>query len=284
MVEWRDWLLDCEVTWLVTWNIVKWCDWLLERLTLWSDVIGYLRDCEVVWLVTWLWNDMIGNLIEKNCGVTWLLIRWLHRQAVGKAWRQVVTRGTMDLSTTLSSYFEWWNYFEWFRFPVHDYFDATNYLIVVKEARRGDQENIVCICGNKCVEIVHNGRFERLIIRDIHFGGRRWLTTAHDKHRVVRYLYYSSVAIHGPRLFYCKTATIRKMTDYYVDIFKRYLDRYLRMVPDEPQISVYTVLRRAESNSLFDMAQFAGAQLLSALEEPDQVSVARGSHSRPRWD
>ena len=46
------------------------------------------------------------------------------------------------------------------------------------------------------------------------------------------------------------------------------------MVPDEPHICGYTALRRAESNSLFDMAQFASAQLVSALEEPDQVSVA----------
>ena len=48
------------------------------------------------------------------------------------------------------------------------------------------------------------------------------------------------------------------------------------MVPDEPHISGYTALRRAESNSLFDMALFASAQLVSTLEEPDQVSVARG--------
>ena len=66
------------------------------------------------------------------------------------------------------------------------------------------------------------------------------------------------------------------MTDCSVDTFKRCLDKYLRMVPDEPHISRYTVLRRAESNSLFDMALFGSAQLVSALEEPDPVSIARG--------
>ena len=50
------------------------------------------------------------------------------------------------------------------------------------------------------------------------------------------------------------------------------------MVPDEPHISGYTALRRAESNSLFDMALSASAQLVSMLEEPDQVSVARGTN------
>ena len=62
------------------------------------------------------------------------------------------------------------------------------------------------------------------------------------------------------------------------------LDKYLRMVPVEPHISGYTALRRAESNSLFDMAQFASAQLVSMLEEPYQVSVVRGGHPWPLWD
>ena len=69
-----------------------------------------------------------------------------------------------------------------------------------------------------------------------------------------------------------------------VDPFKRCLDKYLRMVPDEPHISGYTALRRADSNSLFDMAQFANSQLVSTLEEPDQDSVARGGHHWPSWD
>ena len=73
------------------------------------------------------------------------------------------------------------------------------------------------------------------------------------------------------------------MTDCSVDTFKRCLDKYLRIVPDEPNISGYTALRRAESNSLFDMAQFASAQLVSTLEEPDQVSVARGDHPWLPW-
>ena len=73
------------------------------------------------------------------------------------------------------------------------------------------------------------------------------------------------------------------MTDCSVDTFKRCLDKYLRMVPDEPHISGYTALRRAESNSLFDMAQFASAQLVSTLEESDQVSDARGGHPWPPW-
>ena len=91
-------------------------------------------------------------------------------------------------------------------------------------------------------------------------------------------------AIHGPRPFNSVPATLRNMTDCSVDTFKRCLDKYLGMVPDEPHISGYTALRRAESNSLFDMALFGSAQLVSALEEPDPVSIARGGHPWSPWD
>ena len=57
------------------------------------------------------------------------------------------------------------------------------------------------------------------------------------------------------------------MTESSVDAFKRCLDKYLRMVPDEPHVSGYTALRRAESHSLFDIAQFASAQIISILVE-----------------
>ena len=95
---------------------------------------------------------------------------------------------------------------------------------------------------------------------------------------------YSGLAIHVPRVFISTPATIQNLTKCSVDNFMRYLDKYIRMVPDEPQISGYTAFRRAESNSLFDMAQFAGAQLVSTLEEPYQMSVARGGHPWPPWD
>ena len=91
------------------------------------------------------------------------------------------------------------------------------------------------------------------------------------RRQLIRSLYYTSLAIHGPRLFNSVPATIRNMTDCSVDTFKRCLDKYVKMVPDGPHISGYTALRRSESNSLF-----ASAKLVALLEEPDQVSVARG--------
>ena len=56
---------------------------------------------------------------------------------------------------------------------------------------------------------------------------------------------------HCPRLFNSIPATVRKITDCYLDTFNRYLDKYLRMLPDEPKISGYTALWWAKYNSLY---------------------------------
>ena len=49
-------------------------------------------------------------------------------------------------------------------------------------------------------------------------------------------------------------AHIRNIIKCSVDVFKGQLDRILLTVPDEPKITGYTAQRRAESNSLLDMA------------------------------
>ena len=51
-----------------------------------------------------------------------------------------------------------------------------------------------------------------------------------------------------------------------METMKRKLDNYLRTVPDEPQIPGYTAQRRAETNSLLDMAQFGMVHRKSGVE------------------
>ena len=58
-------------------------------------------------------------------------------------------------------------------------------------------------------------------------------------------------------LFNSLPREIRNITCCKVEAFKTALDRYLRLVPDEPQIPGYTAQRRAESNSLLDMIPHA---------------------------
>ena len=50
---------------------------------------------------------------------------------------------------------------------------------------------------------------------------------------------------------------IREMTNTPLLNFKRALDKYLALVPDEPLLPSYTAFRRADTNSIVHMQQFA---------------------------
>ena len=95
----------------------------------------------------------------------------------------------------------------------------------------------------------------------------------------VKSLRFKSFAIHGPRLFNVLPANIRNTTECPVDTFKRKLDKFLRSVPDEPQITGYTAMRRADSNSILEMHCHATtAQLVESLEESEHSLDYGGGH------
>ena len=87
----------------------------------------------------------------------------------------------------------------------------------------------------------------------------------------------ASFGVRGPRIFNILPASIRNITGCPVDTFKRSLDKYLRNVPDEPQIRGYTSMRRTDSNSLVLMAQFATSQQIQ-LEGTVNETATRGGH------
>ena len=91
---------------------------------------------------------------------------------------------------------------------------------------------------------------------------------------------YSSFGITGPRLFNTLPIKLRNMTGCDLDVFKRKLDEFLRTVPDEPLVSGYTAYRRADSNSLIHMVQFADTRLV-VRETPDTASLAGGGQPWP---
>ena len=68
-----------------------------------------------------------------------------------------------------------------------------------------------------------------------------------------------SLPVRGQQLFNCLPKTVRNTTGCSVDSFKRQFDKFLSIVPDEPQIPGYTAQRQADSNSLLDMTRFAAA-------------------------
>ena len=96
-------------------------------------------------------------------------------------------------------------------------------------------------------------------------------------HASIRKLQYASLPIHGQQLFNTLPPEICNLTNLSVDCFKRRLDKYLRLIPDEPQIPGYTAQRRAESNSLLDMIRLATAHLRSLTVEVPGDSLAPGN-------
>ena len=71
----------------------------------------------------------------------------------------------------------------------------------------------------------------------------------------IQTMHYSSLPIHGARLFDKLTKSIIEMTFCNVQKFKSKLDEFIRKIPDEPQIPGYTNCRRANTNSLIDMVE-----------------------------
>ena len=84
----------------------------------------------------------------------------------------------------------------------------------------------------------------------------------------IQRLCYASLPVKGQQLFNTLPAVIRNTTGCSTDSFKRILDKYLVGVPDEPQIPGYTSFRRAQTNSLLDMAQFGPAHYSSRVDAP----------------
>ena len=67
----------------------------------------------------------------------------------------------------------------------------------------------------------------------------------------------ASLPVQGARLFNAMPKQIREMTNTPLLNFKRALDKYLALVPDEPLLPSYTVFRRADTNSIVHMQKFA---------------------------
>ena len=63
----------------------------------------------------------------------------------------------------------------------------------------------------------------------------------------------STFSVQSAQLFNCLPKGIRDLSDCTKDKFKNCLDEFLHTVPDESQITGYTLFKRAESNSIIDM-------------------------------
>ena len=78
--------------------------------------------------------------------------------------------------------------------------------------------------------------------------------------QAVRTMREQSFQVNGPRLFNCIPKRIRNMTKVSVEKFKEHLDKFLEMVPDEPNVAGLTPATcnqhtAAPSNSILDQVR-----------------------------
>jgi len=148
-------------------------------------------------------------------------------------------------------------------------------VIYVWRILEGQVPNITSVVGglNKITAKWHPRRGRECILKAVN----------RSSPKQVQRLIDASLPVHGQQLFNTLPLEIRNIMGCTVDSFKRRLDRYLKTIPDEPQIPGYTAQRRAESNSLLDMTRLTISHQDSMVEVPgDTHNVTPGSHGVSR--
>ena len=155
------------------------------------------------------------------------------------------------------------------------YWDQLSHLKQYSLERRRERYRIIYIWrileGHVPNLVSSDGNSEKVTAKWHKRRGRECIVPRVNRNapQRIQTLIYASLPIRGQQLFNILPARIRNMTGCSVDCFKRKLDGYLKTVPDEPQILGYTAQRRAETNSLIDMARFSPAHHQSNVEVPE---------------
>ena len=142
------------------------------------------------------------------------------------------------------------------------YWEQLKKSRMFSQERRRDRYSMIYvwrILEDQVPNVYHNGSATGSIEAKFHCRRGRICSipplNTHS-HKTVQSLREASLPVRGQRLFNILPKELRNLTGCTVETFKRSLDKYLRGVPDEPQIPGYTALRRAETNSLIHMAKF----------------------------
>ena len=139
------------------------------------------------------------------------------------------------------------------RFPVvqkKDYWKRLKSLKLYSLQRRRERYRIIYIW--KVLE-GHVPNVNNKVISTLHTRlGRKCKIPSIPSGRLGK-IREASLAFNGAKLFNVLPKPLRDMSGVKLEAFKSALDRFLRTIPDEPQIPGYTACRRADSNSIIHM-------------------------------
>ena len=135
-----------------------------------------------------------------------------------------------------------------------DYWDRLSSLNLYSLERRRERYRIIYVW--KILEGIVPNLNKNGIRSTTSLRNGRSCTVPHIPNNIpthIRTLREESLAVNGCLLFNKLPTSIRNMKNVSLAEFKKKLDGFLKLVPDEPQCCGYTARRRAESNSLLHM-------------------------------
>ena len=208
-------------------NVKKLCAWILRTfesrspqlmITLWKSLaIPRIEYCSQ------LWSPHRTGLIQKIEIIQWSFLRKIKTNYRCNYWELLAELKLYSLERRRERYriIYIWKILEKL---VPNIADSKKHMI---------QSKITSRHGRKCIISSIDGRASTSL-KNIRYG---------------------SFSHHGGRLFNFIPKSIRCITGCHVENFKKMLDKYLALVPDEPQIPGLTRNRRCESNSILDMGK-----------------------------
>ena len=240
---------------------------VVEAQKLCSWVIRTFHTREPTLMLT-LWKSLIQSKLEY-CSQLWCPLDKGSIQRI-----EMVQRSFIRKITGMSQK-NYWEQLEHLKLYSLERRRERYRVIYVWRILEGHVPNITSVVGglNKITAKWHPRRGRECILKAVN----------RSSPKQVQRLIDASLPVHGQQLFNTLPLEIRNITGCTVDSFKRRLDRYLKTIPDEPQIPGYTAQRRAESNSLLDMTRLTISHQDSMVEVPgDTHNVTPGSHGVSR--
>ena len=132
-----------------------------------------------------------------------------------------------------------------------DYWETLKKLRVYSPQRRRERYRILYVW--KILEgLVPNVNSEIASYNHIRHGRKCEIKRIIGKNKICTIL-EQSFSIQGLNLFNLLPKHLRDLKGVSLDVFKKGLDSFLSQIPDEPQLTGYTAIRKTDSNTLFDM-------------------------------
>jgi hypothetical protein len=158
-----------------------------------------------------------------------------------------------------------------------NYWECLKYTKLYSLQRRRERYRMIYVWKilEKLVPNINNSIISHNHIRH----GRKCFIPVINASAKINKLREASLPIHGARLFNALPNAVRNLSNTSILKFKSAVDKFLRTVPDEPQIPGLTICRRASSNSIINMVALSTNSTVSSVTQ-----ITRGADGEVFYD